>query len=90
MNFFDPANFAAVVDFVNSVVNDQFGTYAYVKTFTSINWTEPDRVADTGDWITWTKAVLGMYGLLVECGIWARHSLRVGLSSAGPTLCTKH
>ena len=25
---------------------DQFGTYAYVKTFTSINWTEPDRVAD--------------------------------------------
>lgn len=69
MNFFDPANFDAVVDFVNSVVNDQFGTYAYVKTFTSINWTEPDRVADRGDWITWTKAVLGMYGLLVECGI---------------------
>jgi hypothetical protein len=69
MNFFDPANFEAVVDFVNSVVNDQFGTYAYVKTFTSINWTEPDRVADRGDWITWTKAVLGLYGLLVECGI---------------------
>lgn len=69
MNFFDPANFEAVVDFVNSVVNDQFGTYAYVKTFTSINWTEPDRVADRGDWITWTKAVLGMYGLLAECGI---------------------
>lgn len=68
MNFFDPANFEAVVDFVNSVVNNQFGTYAYVKSFTSINWTEPDRVADWGDWITWTKAVLGLYGLLVECG----------------------
>ena len=52
MNFFDPANFDAVVDFVNSVVNDQFGSYAYVKTFTSINWTEPDRVADRGDWMT--------------------------------------
>ncbi len=69
MNFFDPANFEPVVDFVNSVVNDQFGSYAYVKTFTSINWTEPDRVADPGDWVTWTKAVLGLYGLLVECGI---------------------
>lgn len=69
MNFFDPANFEAVVDFVNSVVSDQFGSYAYVKTFTSINWTEPDRVADPGDWGTWTKAVLGLYGLLVECGI---------------------
>src|SRR5699024_8431676 len=69
MNFFDLAHFDAVVDFVNSVVNDQFGSYAYVKAFTSINWTEPDRVADRGDWITWTRAVLGMYGLLVECGI---------------------
>jgi len=68
MNFFDPANLDAVVDFVNSVVNDRFGSYAYVKTFTSINWTEPDRVADRGDWITWTKAVLGLYGLLFECG----------------------
>jgi hypothetical protein len=69
MNFFDPANFEAVVDFVNSVVNDQFGTYAYVKSFTSINWTEPDRATDWGDWVTWSKAVLGFYGLLVECGI---------------------
>lgn len=69
MNFFDPANFDAVVDFVNSVVNDQFGTYAYVKSFTSINWTEPDRATDWGDWVTWSKAVLGFYGLLVECGI---------------------
>ena len=71
MNFFDAANFDAVVDFVNSMVNDQFGTYAYVKSFTSINWTEPDRVADPGDWVTWTKAVLGLYGILVECGITA-------------------
>lgn len=69
MNFFDPANFDAVVDFVNSVVNNQFGTYAYVKSFTSINWSEPDRNTDRGDWITWSKAVLGVYGLLVECGI---------------------
>ena len=71
MNFFDAANFDAVVDFVNSMVNDQFGTYAYVKSFTAINWTEPDRVADPGDWVTWTKAVLGLYGILVECGITA-------------------
>lgn len=69
LNFFDPANFEAIVDFVNSVVNDQFGSYAYVKSFTSINWTEPDRSSDWGDWITWSKAVLGFYGLLVECGI---------------------
>ena len=71
MNFFDPANFDAVVDFVNSAVNNQFGTYAYVKTFTSINWSEPDRAADYGDWVTWTKSVLGLYGLLAECGITA-------------------
>lgn len=69
MNFFDPANFDAVVDFVNSVVNDQFGTYAYVRSFTSINWTEPDRATEFGEWVTWSKAVLGFYGLLVECGI---------------------
>ncbi|WP_171468061.1 helicase HerA domain-containing protein [Cellulosimicrobium sp. 72-3] len=69
MNFFDPANFDAVVDFVNSVVSDQFGTYAYVKSFTAINWTEPDKNTDRGDWITWSRAVVGFYGLLVECGI---------------------
>ena len=69
MNFFDAANFDAVVDFVNSVVTNEYGTYAYVKAFTSINWTEPDRATDWGDWVTWSKAVLGFYGLLVECGI---------------------
>ena len=79
MNFFDLANFEAVVDFVNSVVNDQFGSYAYVKTFSSINWTEPDRVADPGDWVTWRRAVLGLYGLLVECGISARSFAGGGL-----------
>lgn len=79
MNFFDPENFDAVVDFVNSVIGDQFGTYAYVKAFTSINWTEPDRAADMGDWITWSRAVLGMYGLLVECGISAPTFPRGGL-----------
>jgi len=79
MNFFDTANFDAVVDFVNSVVNDQFGSYAYVKSFTSINWTEPDRAADPGDWITWTKAVLGLYGLLVECAILAPSFIAGGL-----------
>lgn len=69
MDFFARDNFDAVVDFVNSVVNAQFGNYAYVKSFTSINWSEPDRNVDRGDWSTWTRAVLGMYGLLVECGI---------------------
>lgn len=69
MNFFDPANFDAVVDFVNSVVNDNFGTYAYVRSFTAINWSEPDRSADYGDWVTWSRAVVGFYGLLAECGI---------------------
>jgi DNA helicase HerA-like ATPase len=69
MNFFDRGNFEAVLDFVNTAVNDGYGTYAYVKAFTSINWSEPDKVADYGDWVTWTKAVVGFYGLLAECGI---------------------
>lgn len=69
MNFYDRANFDAVVDFVNSAVNEQYGGYAYVKAFTAINWSEPDRNADYGDWLTWTKAVVGLYGLLAECGI---------------------
>lgn len=69
MNFYDRANFDAVVDFVNTAVNDEFGNYAYVKAFTAINWSEPDRAADPGDWITWSKAVVGLYGLLAECGI---------------------
>lgn len=69
MNFYDRANFDAVVDFVNTAVNDEYSSYAYVKAFTAINWSEPDKVADPGDWVTWTKAVVGFYGLLAECGI---------------------
>lgn len=69
MNFFDRNNFDAVVDFVNSVVNEQYGNYAYVKAFTSINWSEPDSAQDFGEWVRWSRAVLGFYGLLVECGI---------------------
>lgn len=69
MNFYDRANFDAVIDFVNSALNEQYGTYAYVKSFTAINWSEPDQQSDRGDWITWTKAVVGLYGLLAECGI---------------------
>jgi hypothetical protein len=69
MNFYDRANFEAVVDFVNTAVNDQYSTYAYVKAFTAINWAEPDKVADRSDWVTWAKAVVGFYGLLAECGI---------------------
>lgn len=69
MNFYDRENFDAVVDFVNTALNDQYGQYAYVKTFTAINWSEPDRHTDYGDWVTWSKAVVGFYGLLAECGI---------------------
>ena len=69
MNFYDRANFDAVVDLVNSAVNEQYGSYAYVKSFTAINWSEPDRVNDPGDWVTWSRSVVGFYGLLAECGI---------------------
>lgn len=72
MNFFDFANFEPVVDFVNSVVNEQYGSYAYVKSFTAINWAEPDRKTEHREWNTWSRAVLGLYGLLVECGISAQ------------------
>lgn len=79
MNFYDRSNFDAVVDLVNSTVNVQFGTYAYVKSFTAINWTEPDRVRDYGDWITWSKARVGFYGLLAECGIAGQNIIQGGL-----------
>lgn len=68
MNFFDPANFEAVVEFVNAAVLAEYGTYAYVKSFAAINWSEPDRVKEKGDHITWTRARVGFYGLLSACG----------------------
>jgi len=68
MNFFDPTVFEAVVDFVNAAVLDQYGTYAYVKSFSAIDWTEPDPAIEYGDYVTWTKAKLGFYGLLSVCG----------------------
>ncbi|HEX7323284.1 MAG TPA: DUF87 domain-containing protein [Mycobacterium sp.] len=67
MNFFDLENFAAVTEFVNDSVTTQYGTYAFVKSFAAIKWEEPDQ-QDFRDHGHWSRARLGMYGILAECG----------------------
>jgi hypothetical protein len=49
MNFYDLAYFEAATSFVNTAVLQQYGAYAYVKNFTSINWEEPAR-SNAPDW----------------------------------------
>ena len=68
MNFYDIGNFAAVADFVNSAVTTQYGTYAYVKSFAAIKWEEPDQATEPAEHVDWSRARLGMYGVLAECG----------------------
>ena len=67
MNFFDLENFAAVTEFVNDSVTAQYGTYAFVKSFAAIKWEEPDQ-QDFQERSHWSRARLGMYGILAECG----------------------
>jgi hypothetical protein len=67
MNFFDLDNRAAVTDFINSVVTEQYGNLVYAKNFCNISWEAPDptdfpRIAE------WDRACVGLYGLLGICG----------------------
>jgi hypothetical protein len=66
MNFFDLANLVAVTEFVSSAVAEQYGTYAYVKNFISISWEEPPLTSQS-EWSTWSRARVGLYGLLAMC-----------------------
>ncbi|MFI5486837.1 helicase HerA domain-containing protein [Micromonospora echinaurantiaca] len=66
MNFFDLAYLDAATSFVNASVLQQYGSYAYVKNFTSINWEEPPK-NNKAEWTTWSRARLGFYGLLALC-----------------------
>lgn len=68
MNFYDLANFDAVTEFVNDAVATQYGTYAYVKSFAAIKWEEPDPTTERAEYVDWTRARLGLYGILSECG----------------------
>ena len=68
MNFFDLGNFDAVTEFVNDAVTTQYGTYAYVKSFAAIKWEEPDSATEPAEHVDWTRARLGLYGILAECG----------------------
>lgn len=67
MNFFDLENFIAITEFVKDSVTEQCGSYAYVKNFAAIKWEEPDP-NDRSEHTHWTRARLGMYGVLYECG----------------------
>jgi hypothetical protein len=67
MNFYDLANFQAVTEFIGDAVTGQAGQYAYVKNFAAIKWDEPD-LADFAAHTDWTRARLGMFGVLWECG----------------------
>ncbi|WP_063842749.1 helicase HerA domain-containing protein [Sphaerimonospora mesophila] len=68
MNFYDVNKLEAVTDFVNSAVMEQYGAYAYVKNFTSINWEEPPA-SEHSEHAAWSRARVGFYGLLSLCGL---------------------
>lgn len=67
MNFFDLSKLATVSEFVNDAVSRDYGAYAYVKDFVSIDWSEP-KDTDVSGWAAWSRARVGLYGLLALCG----------------------
>ena len=67
MNFYDLTNLDAATDFVNSIVMEQYGSYAYVKNFASIKWEEPSTTTPS-EYAEWNRARVGFYGLLYLCG----------------------
>lgn len=67
MNFYDLDNFSAVTDLINSTITSQYSTYAYVKSFAAINWNQPSPT-EFAEYTDWTRARLGFYGILAECG----------------------
>jgi len=85
MNFFDLAYLEAATSFVNSSVLEQYGSYAYVKNFTSINWEEPPQT-NRSEWAGWTRARVGFYGLLALCGFNAPGFSDSANGTANPTL----
>jgi DNA helicase HerA-like ATPase len=72
MNFFDVSSLEAAAELVNSAVMQEYGSYAYVKTFTSINWSRPSDT-DKSAYAAWNRAVVGLYGLLAMCGFSGDH-----------------
>ena len=82
MNFFDLGNFDAVTEFVNSAVTTRYGTYAYVRSFAAIKWDEPDPATERGEHVDWTRARLGMYGILAECGFGGTHFVQNGANAS--------
>lgn len=83
MNFFDLSKTDMVADFVNDAVSRDYGSYAYVKDFTSIDWTEP-KASDVSAWAAWSRARVGLYGLLRLCGF--RSASFADPDSTDPTL----
>jgi hypothetical protein len=67
MNFYDLDNFNAVADLVCTAVLEQYGSYAYVQNFASINWEQPHD-SQISEWASWTRSRVGLYGLLSACG----------------------
>lgn len=68
VNFYDVNTLEAVADFVNSIVTEQAGQYAYAKNFTSVQWEEPPT-QEIKAHIAWERARIGFYGLLSLCAI---------------------
>lgn len=67
MNFFDLAKTEQVVEIVNDTLSRDLGAHSYVKDLTSIDWAEP-KTTDVSAWTAWSRARVGLYGLLALCG----------------------
>lgn len=69
MNFYDLNYLKVATDLVATSVLDQSNA-AYLKSFASIDWSEP---SDHRKKMHWQRAVLAFYALLYECGYIADH-----------------
>jgi hypothetical protein len=77
IDFFDLDNFNYITSLVCTTL-PRHSESVYIKSFSSINWEEPDS-----DWsakIHWTRARLGLYAILADCGFSGSFS-RKGVST---------
>lgn len=67
VNFFDVSRLHSVAELVNDTLLRDLSEHRYVQDIISIDWSEP-KAMDMSGWAAWSRARVGLYGLLAACG----------------------